>query len=184
MRRKLMIVPLALVAFLSLAPLASAACVKRHDVRIATGSSPSGWRWTVDGTIGNNGGCDEWLFGMDFALEGAANWGWGTGIPSGGHLPANFEIASSDDLLEDGSYRIFSGTVSGRVAKVQFTLSNNKHIAFRPKPPSQRLRRNVVWLRNVRYFVEYYPPEGFVTGVATFDASGLLLYRDNTYGNF
>lgn len=185
MRRRSTIALFTLLALLAFVPLAKGACIKRHDVRIASGLSPSGWKWTVDGGIGNNGNsCREWLFGMDFNLEGATNWGWGTGIPAGDHLGSNFDISAQDDLLEDGSYRVFSGTVGGEVAKVLITLSNNKHIAIRPKSPSQRLRRNVVWLRNVRYFVEYYPPEGFVTGVATFDAAGVLLYRDKTYEGF
>lgn len=185
MRRRSAIALLPLLALLVFVPFAKGACIKRHDVRIASGLSPSGWEWTVDGGIGNNGNsCREWLFGMDFELEGATRWGWGTGIPAGGHLGSNFDISAQDDLLEDGSYRVFSGTVGGEVAKVLITLSNNKHIAFRPKFPSQRLRSNVVWLRNVRYFVEYYPPEGFVTGVATFDTSGVLLYRDKTFESF
>lgn len=147
---------------------------------IASGTSPSGHDWTVTATIGNNGSCREWLFGMDFELEGATNWGWGTGIPAGGHLGRGFYIEASDDLLEDGSYRVFSGNVPGEVAKVLITLSNNKHLEIRPKAPPERLRRKA-WLHNVRYFVAYYPPEGFVTGVATFSASGQLLYRDKTF---
>jgi len=139
--------------------------------------------WNVSGSIGNNGSCREWLFGMDFELEGAANWGWGTGIPTGGHLGRGFDIEASDDLLEDGSYRVFSGTVTGEVAKVLITLSNNKHLAIRPKAPPARLRR-IVWLHNARYFVEYYRPDAFVTGVATFSASGQLLYRDKTFEGF
>jgi len=183
MRRWHISLLLAVVALLISASSAGAACIKRHDVRIASGTGPSGWSWTVDGTIGNNGSgnCDEWLFGMDFNLEGATSWGWGTGIPAGGHLDRRFEISAYDDLLEDGSYRIFSGAVSGEVAKVLITLSNNKHVTIRPKSPPERLRRKVVWLRNVRYFVEYYRPEGFVTGVATFSASGQLLYRDKGF---
>lgn len=174
---------LAVAAMLIVVSSAGAACITRHEVRIASGTSPNGWNWTVDGTIGNNGSgnCREWLFGMDFDLEGATNWGWGTGIPAGGHLGRRFEISASDDLLEDGSYRVFSGTVSGEVAKVLLTLSNNKRVAIRPKSPSERLRRKNVWLRNVRYFVEYYRPEGFVTGIATFSASGQLLYRDKSF---
>ncbi|HEU5064060.1 MAG TPA: hypothetical protein VFT79_13055 [Solirubrobacterales bacterium] len=165
------------------APSTGAACIKRHEVRIASGTSPNGWKWTVDGTIDNNGrgNCRGWLFGMDFNLEGAANWGWGTGIPAGGHLSRHFGISASDDLLEDGSYRIFSGSVSGEAAKVLITLSNNKRVTIRPKSPPAHLRQKVVWLRNVRYFVEYYRPEGFVTGVAIFSASGQLLYRDKSF---
>ncbi len=175
----------AIVALLTFAPTAEAACIKSHDVRIASGTSPNGWGWTVDGTIGSNGGnCRKWLFGMDFELEGAANWGWGTDIPAGGHLGRGFTIAAVDNLLEDGSYRVFAGAVNGRVAKVLLTLSNNKHVTIHPKSPSERLRRKVVWLRNVRYFVEYYPPEGFVTSVATFSAAGVLLYRDKSFESF
>jgi hypothetical protein len=131
--------------------------------------------------IGNNGSCRKWLFGMDFGLAAATHWGWATGIPAGGHLGRGFPIEASDDLLEDGSYRVFSGTVNGEVAKVLITLSDNEHVAIKPRAPSERLRRKVVWLRNVRYFVGYYPPEGFVTGVATFNASGQLLYRDKSF---
>lgn len=185
MRRRPVITLFALLTLLAFVPQAEGACIRRHDVRIASGLSPSGWKWTVNGGIGSNGNsCREWLFGMDFELEGATNWGWGTGIPAGGHLERGFDIDASDDLLEDGSYRVFSGTVGGEVAKVLITLSNNKHIAIRPKAPEPFLRRNVVWLQNVRYIVDYYPPEGFVTGVATFDASGVLLYRDKTFEGF
>lgn len=154
-------------------------------MRIASGMSPSGWDWTVDGTIGNNGNnCREWLFGMDFGLEGATNWSWGTGIPAGGHLNRRFDIDASDNLLVDGSYRVFSGTVNGEVARIMLTLSDNRHLTVRPKSPPKRLRRKVAWLRNTRYFVEYYPPEGFVTGVATLSASGQLLYRDKSFDGF
>jgi hypothetical protein len=184
--RRWPILLLAVTAMLIGVSSAGAACIKRHEVRIASGTSPSGWNWTVDGTVGNNGrgNCREWLFGMDFELEGATKWGWGTGIPAGGHLGRRIDVNASDDLLEDGSYRVFSGTASGEVAKILLTLSNNKHVIVRPKSPSERLRRKVVWLRNVRYFVEYYPPEGFVTGVATFSASGQLLYRDKSFEYF
>jgi hypothetical protein len=174
---------LVVVALLLLAPAAQGACIKRHEVQIASGTNPSGWDWNVSGSIGNNGSCREWLFGMDFELEGATNWGWGTGIPAGGHLGRGFDIEASDDLLEDGSYRVFSGTVTGEVVKVLVTLSNNKHLTIRPKAPPARLRSKV-WLHNTRYFVEYYRPEGFVTGVATFSASGQLLYRDKTFEGF
>lgn len=95
---------------------------------------------------------------MGFELQGATNWSWATGIPVGGHLSRRFEISASDNLLEDGSSGVFSGTVNGEVAKIVLTLSNNKHLVIRPKSPPPHLRHKVVWLRNVRYFVEYYPP--------------------------
>jgi hypothetical protein len=183
LRRSLLLLLPVVAAVLVLAPSAQA-CIKRHQVPIAKGTSPSGRPWAVDGSIGDNGGCREWLFGMDFELQGAIDWGWSTGIPVGGNLGRHVAVDASDDLLLDGSDRVFSGTVGGEVAKVLVTLNNNKHLVIRPRLPRRKLRRDVVWLRNVKYFVRYYRPEGFVTGVATFSRSGLLLYRDRSFEGF
>jgi opacity protein-like surface antigen len=175
------------VAALLLLPTATAAdahCIKRHSVKIATGTSPNGSHWTVEGTIGNNGkGCRDWLFGMDFDL-GDWSWGSSTGIPAGGSYDRPNDISAFDELLEDGSSRVFAGFVDAEVAKVVLTLSNNQHLGIRPKAPPAKLRHKVSWLRNVRYFVEHYPPVGFVTGVATLSGSGQLLYRDKTFESF
>ena len=179
-RRSLLILAVT-IGVLAVAPAADAHCIKRHSVLIAKGTSPSGWPWSVEGLIGDNGGCRTWLFGMEFELTGALSWGSSTGIPVGGHLGRHNEASASDALLLDGSDRVFSGFVGGEVAKVVVTLSNNKHLAIRPKLPRRQLRDKVEWLRNVKYFVKYYPPEGFVTGVETFSRSGQLLSRDRTF---
>lgn len=181
MARRVLLPLMTVVALAALPPLAGAHCIKRHQVPIAKGSSPAGWHWAVDGSIGNNGNCREWLFGMDFNLEGATNWGWSTGIPAGGELGRHTTVDAFDNLLLDGSDRVFSGTVEGEAVKVVATLSNGKHLVVHPELPSAELRRQVTWLRGVRYFVAYYPPEGFVTGVATFDRAGTLIYRDRTF---
>ena len=182
-RRSLLILAVA-IGVMALAPSAGAHCINRHRVPIATGTSPSGFPWSVEGSIGNNGSCRQWLFGMQFELAGALNWGSSTGIPAGGHLGRHAEVSASDSLLLDGSDRVFSGFVSGEVARVVATLSDNKHLVIRPKSPRQRLLADVPWLRNVKYFVTYYRPEGFVTGVETFSRSGVLLYRDKTFEAF
>jgi len=173
-------IALALTGFALLAATvqdASAQCIERHRVPIATGLDPHGETWSLEGSIGNNGGCREWLIGMDFSLPGAGNWGWGTGIPAGGHLSWRFHVDASDYLLEDGSYRVFSGSVSGETAKIVVRLSSGKGLVIRPRSVLAALRSRIDWLRNVRYFVEYYPPTGFVTSVSLLDASGQLLYR-------
>lgn len=171
-------VAVAMVTLLiALASTAQAACITRHNVPLASGSSPEGSTWTIEGTIGNNGSCREWLFGLEFTLPGAVNRGSSTGIPPGGHLSSSYTISASDNLQEDGAWRVFSGFVAGDVAKVTATLSNGKRLSFKPRSAPASLRRKVVWLRNVRYFVQYYPPTGFVTSVSLFSASGQLLYR-------
>lgn len=166
-----------IVFSLTVIPMADAACITRHRVPVASGQNPEGETWTVEGGIGNNGSCREWLFGMEFSLPRAVNWGWSTGIPPGGHLSSSFNIDASDDLQQDGAWRVLSGSVAGDVAKVTATLSDGKRLTFKPRPAPAPLRRKVVWLRNVRYFVQYYSPTGFVTSASLFSASGQLLYR-------
>lgn len=114
---------------------------------------------------------------MDFSLPKAVNWGWSTGIPAGGYLASSFNIDASDDLQEDGAWRVLSGSVAGDVAKVMATLSNGKRLIIKPRSAPASLRRKVAWLKNVRYFVQYYPPTGFVTSASLFSTSGQLLYR-------
>jgi hypothetical protein len=177
MQRRLFIVLAAISTLAFFTPSATANCIKRHGVQIASGSNPSGELWTVEATIGNNGSCREWLFGMEFDLPDAAYWSWVTGIPAGGHLPKSLTIDASDDLQNDGSWRVFSGTAGGNVAKLVARLSNGKRLRIQPKSAPVHLRRKAVWLRNIRYFVQYYPPEGFVMSVSLFSASGKLLKR-------
>jgi len=185
MARRALPLLLAVAALVVLAPAAGAHCIKRHEVPIAKGTSPAGWHWSVEGSIGDNGGhCRDWLFGMDFNLEGATYWGSSTGIPVGGEYGRHDGVDASDSLLIDGSDRVFSGFVEGEAVKLVATLSNNKHLVIHPKLPSAKLRRQVSWLRGVRYFVFYYRPEGFVTGVSTFDHAGTLLYRDKSFEGF
>jgi hypothetical protein len=168
----------AVSAVLLFAPSAAAGCIARHSVPIASGPSPSGEPWTVEGTIGGNGGCHhEWLLGMSFNLPGVGSWETATGIPAGGHLSRNYRIDAFDAIQEDGAERVFAGVVGGEVATVTATLSNGKRLKIEPRSAPAQLRRHVVWLRNVRYFVQYYLPKGFVTSVSLFSASGLLLYR-------
>lgn len=185
MLRRSLLLLLAVAATAMVLAQPAGACIKRHEVPIADGTSPSGWGWSVSGSIGpNGGGCRDWLFGMEFELEGVGSWGSSTGIPVGGHHRRDPEVNGNDNLLPDGSDRVFSGFVGGEVTKVLVTLSNNKHLVIHPKLPPETLRRHVVWLRDVRYFVTYYRPEGFVTGVASFDRAGLLVWRDKNFETF
>jgi len=185
MPRRSLLLLLAVAAVTMVLAQPAGACIKRHEVAIDKGASPTGWDWSVSGSIGpNGGGCRDWLFGMNFNLEGVASWGSGTGIPVGGSYGRHPEVEASDYLLRDGSDRAFIGFVGGEVTKVLVTLSNNKHLVIHPKLPRPKLRRHVTWLRDVRYFVRFYRPEGFVTGVASFDRAGLLVSRDKTFEGF
>ncbi len=184
MRARLLPILCILAGALLLTSGAAARCIKRHHVQVATGTGPSGWGWTVDASIGDNGSCDDWLFGVEFELQGATSWGTSTGIPAGGHPGRGYTMDAADNLLEDGSYRVFSGVANAEAAKILATLSDGKRLTIRPKSPPRSLIRKNSWLRGVRYFVDYYRPEGLVTQVAVFDASGVLLHREKHFESF
>jgi hypothetical protein len=114
---------------------------------------------------------------MSFSIPQIGSWETATGIPAGGHLSRNYRIAAFDAIEEDGAERVFAGVVGGEVATVTAILSNGKGLEVEPRSAPAQLRRQVVWLRNVRYFVQYYLPKGFVTSVSLFSDSGQLLYR-------
>jgi hypothetical protein len=54
-------------------------------------------------------------------------------------------------------------------------MSKEEHIVVHPKLPPPALRERFVWLRNVRYFVRYYPPGEHVRVARLLNAQGELI---------
>ncbi len=170
----------------SQATFAAKRCIHPQKHLIAEGKNPNGKRWTVTGSVHDNGSCRSWLFSMDFrpsgTLKGSSRWGWR--IPAGGHLSIKFTINAQDESA--GSVRAFYGAVGKRVKTIDLTTSTEKHIIVHPKLPPPALRERFVWLRNVRYFVRYYPL-GEQVGVARLlNAHGGLIgvVRGGSEGDF
>jgi hypothetical protein len=86
-------------------------------------------------------------------------------------------ISGRDDY--EGSERVFAGAAGGSVKSITLTMSNGKHMAIRPRRPSQALRQRFVWLRNLQYFVSYYPLGSHVKRVTVRDAKGVFTIRGN-----
>lgn len=169
----------AVAVLLFAVPSTASACIDRHSVAVASGTNPAGEPWTLESTISGNGSCRGWLLDLSFSFPSVGSWSTGSGIPAGGHVSRNYRIDAMDTIQEDGAERVFAGIVSGEVATAMATLSNGKRLKIQPRSAPAQLRRHVVWLRGFRYFVQYYPPEGFVTSVSLFSTSGQLLYRTN-----
>ena len=115
---------------------------------------------------------------MDFDLSDtlAGSWNWNWGIPAGGYLSNKFTISGGDEA-ENFSERAFSGTAGARVKTVVLTMSNGERLIIHPKLPPLVLRRRFVWLRNVRYFVRYYPSGRRVKVATLRNAQGEMIEK-------
>jgi hypothetical protein len=172
-------------------------CAQRQA--IAKGQSPGGIPWTLTGSIGRDGRtCKAWLLRIEFRpdrkpysvpwegelspspMPGSFSWGWG--IPAGGHLANSFTINGRDEY--EGSERVFAGVAGARVKSIVLTMNNGQHMTIRPLLPAPELRRRFVWLRNLRYFVRYYPLESHVRLVTVRKDKGIVVSVRGEEGAF
>src|SRR5690242_12790747 len=127
MRRGALVWISVVAALLVLPNSAPAACTKPHRYKLATGPIPSGETWLVTAGVRNNGSCREWLFDLEFKLGEFGNAGIGTGIPAGGHVPAEYFTLDAQDLLNPNhSEAVFYGLTGREGAKVIATLENGQ----------------------------------------------------------
>lgn len=163
-----------------LAPAAGAAgksCITPHKVEFARGPSPLGPDWTASASVKKNGNCREWLFGVDFTVPGAYNWGSGTGIRVGRHTDPYFNISGFDFPLSGGETGVVGGYVGREVATIKLSMSDGRAIEIHPRLPRVQLRHKFVWMRGFRYFLRYYEGKSHVDAFRLFDRAGTLLYR-------
>lgn len=161
-------------------------CIHPQKHLIASGKNPNDKRWTVTGSVHDNGSCQSWLFSMDFrpsgTIKGSSRWGWR--IPAGGHLSPKFTMNAHDESA--GSVRVFYGAVGERVKTIELIMRNKGHIVVHPKLPPLGLRERFGWLRNVRYIVRYYPAGTQVRAAKLLNVQGGLIgvVRGGSEGDF
>jgi hypothetical protein len=156
---------------------AAGGCSFNNDTLVEKGTGPSGRPWTVRATVHENHGCGSWLLGMEFrpigSSVGSSTWEWQ--IPVKGHLSNNFTLAAQDEIAEGG--RAFYGTTSAAVTTVVIQMSKGTVIELHPKVPKRQLLDQYVWLRNLRYFMRFYPAGRHATRVTLYSADGKVIER-------
>jgi hypothetical protein len=91
-------------------------------------------------------------------------------IPAGGHLPASATISARDETT--GEDRVVSGIVGWHVRTVVFSTRSGHLFVVHPKVPEGRLLKRFVWLRNLRYFLRFYPVDDPVKVAKLLDSRG------------
>jgi hypothetical protein len=155
----------------------TAQCVKSKRLMLERGYNPAGERWKVAASIQANPGCVTWLFKLEISPSGtrAGTWRWGQAIQPNRSLPAGFTIAAGDEVARVG--RAFSGMTSGAAKCVVLHTVKGRTIVIHPKRPAIALRRRHEWLRNVKYFVRFYPQHDHVSVAEGYGAGHIRLFR-------
>lgn len=140
-----------------------------------------GRQWRITASIEKNPDCSYWLLKMRFSPQGMGpgSWTGGWGIPAGGDLPASATIGANDEEEEDG--RAVGGVVGSRVHSVVLKLSGGRTMVVHPTDPSKGLRRRFVWLRNLRYFLHFYPVGEHVKTAKLLDRSGKVIFTAHSH---
>jgi hypothetical protein len=126
--------------------------------------------------VRNNSDCQHWLLSVGFNPAGSppGSWRYGWGIPAGGHLPDRFTISARDE--GEGAERVVGGTVGARVRSIELLMSKGPRVKIHPLLPAQKLRKRFIWLRNMRYFLRFYPTGRYVKSVRLLDKFGKTIF--------
>ncbi len=153
------------------APAASSCSFSQHQL-VDEGKGLGGDYWTIKGAVRNSDGCNRWLLAMEFrptgGRPGSSLWRWA--IPAGGHLSNSFTISAQDQAA--GTVRAIFGTVGARISRVVAKMSQTKALEIHPKLPARALRQRFAWLRNMRYFILFYPAGREVKSVTLLGDNG------------
>lgn len=161
-------------------------CLKRPlRAMVGHGRSPDGRKWSVVGHLRNDWKCRSRLLEISFHPFGhtGVRWGAGYGVPIGASLSSTFVISS--DQFEKAGEIAYGGITSAKVALVEASTRNGGWVKIEPQ--ASQTATVPRWLRNVRYFMEYFPASvGKVERVRVRDRDGRVLYqgRESVFGKF
>lgn len=152
----------------------SGRCTNHLRVPVERGEH-KGQSWSVIASIENDQDCGAWLLKMRFLPQNVmpGSWEGGWEIPSGGHLPDWATISARDEAT--GEDRVISGVVGMRVRTVVFRTRSGHRVVVHPKAPKARLRKRFGWLRNLRYFLRFYPKGDPVRTAKLLDGRGKII---------
>lgn len=163
-------------------------CSEHHLIAAGTSSSDSHWR-AVGHIRENDGSCKPWwLWGVEIfstpkVIHRAGRsikiptilFGMEQSIPTGKYLPDAFTVSGQDQKI--GSKRVFAGVAGINIKSVVLALSDGKLVTIHPVQPPAGLRKRFVWLRNMRYFVQYYSAKSQVRVVIARNFKGRIVAR-------
>ena len=107
-----------------------------------------------------------------FGSDGVS-WSGAYSLPIGGSLPNTFVI-DSEQVREHGAI-VYGGITSGNAVEVEAKTRSGKWVSIETQAP--QMATPPIWLRNLRYFIEYLPGDEKVERVRVRDKAGGILYQ-------
>lgn len=137
--------------------------------------SPRGGDWYIEGQLDNNAKCRFRLLKVTFNPFGSdgVSWSGAYSLPIGGSLPNTFVI-DSEQVREHGAI-VYGGITSGNAVEVEAKTRSGKWVSIETQAP--QMATPPIWLRNLRYFIEYLPGDEKVERVRVRDKAGGILYQ-------
>jgi hypothetical protein len=160
------------------AALAAAACAgaAEPDVGRAVfghGTSPAGERWRASAGVHVDHREHQWLFDIEFKFSRGFGWGGGSEIPIGGRENERGQADGYTGVLSGGAPESAAFGIAGpEVATIKMKMNEGAPIKVHPRFPSKALRREFVWMRGFRYFIQFYPGSAYVSEYWLYNRAG------------
>ena len=157
---------------------ASNSC-NQHRV-IASGQSPGETPWTMTGWIREDfHSCKSWLLGVEFIPSDKPSDSFSSawGISAGGQLPSGFSFSGTE--RNEGSEEVFAGASGVHVKYLLLTMNHGSQIRIHPLLPALALRKQFDWLRNIRYFVRFYPLGLRIRSIEALNYQGRIIAKSS-----
>jgi hypothetical protein len=156
----------------------------RNEVSVASGRSPKRALWKVAASIRRNQSCRtslEMAFTTKARDHGRVRWSTVRPLPAAGHVQGL--TIDATDLQRISDYEgEFAGYTGAKAVTVVARMDSGRSVSARPQELRSALRKRFVWLRGLRYFVQFHSPSVRVKRVTLYDADGKVIYRTNNSG--
>lgn len=154
-------------------------CPKKHRRVTVEQGEHGDYGWSIIAAIKNGHDCAAWGLSVDFRPRDITPGSWEGfwEIPAGGHLPDSATISARDETT--GEERVVSGVVGWDVRTVLLTTKSGDRFVVHPKAPERRLLKRFIWLRNLRYFLRFYPLGDPVKVAKLLDSQGRTIATDH-----
>jgi hypothetical protein len=155
------------------------ACGEFNGKVVAHGTSLYGVPWRIKASRLPRDSATGPAVLVDFSIAAKDEYseaGWGTvfALPVAPAFLLSAKTGVEIDRYPEGD---FSGVTDGRVETLIVTMSEGEPLTIHPQLAPTGFRRNLPWLRGLRFFDEFYAAGRRPVAIAALDSEGVVIAR-------